>query len=60
LAPPEIFFALPPAGLGWLRPWVEAGNGKKDWKIAQLSLYLLYLYHVWKFGGRGGIGWPWL
>jgi len=28
-------------------------NSKKGQKIALLSLYLLYLYHVWKFRGHG-------
>jgi len=26
-------------------------NTKKGWKIALFSLYLPYLYHVWKLGG---------
>jgi len=29
----------------------EGGQRKKDRKITLFSLYLLYLYHVWKFRG---------
>jgi len=32
----------------------EGGQRKKDRKIAPLSLYLIYLYHVWKSRGP----WP--